>query len=198
MTVAKCYRLLRTLLGTAVEDGLIARNPCVIKGAGVERSPERPVASIDEVYRIAAAAEPRYSMLVLLGTFTSLRFGELAALTRRNVDLETGLITVTKAVSELNDGTRSLDEPKTAAGRRTVAVPRILLDELRDHLDVYAETGRHGGVFVGPHGGPLRRSNWSKAWRQTVAALDLDHLHFHDLRHTGNTLAAATGARPRS
>ena len=49
-------------------------------------------------------------------------------------------------------------------------------------------------MFVGENGGPLRRSNWSKAWRRTTAALELEHLHFHDLRHTGNTLAAATGA----
>ncbi len=45
-TVAKCYRLLRTILGTAVTDELIAKNPCVLKGAGIENSPERPVASI--------------------------------------------------------------------------------------------------------------------------------------------------------
>ena len=49
-------------------------------------------------------------------------------------------------------------------------------------------------MFVGPAGGPLRRSNWSKAGGRDGGQLGLDHLHFHDLRHTGNTLAAATGA----
>lgn len=42
-TVAKIYRLMRTILGTAVEDELIPKNPCSIKGAGVEKSAERPV-----------------------------------------------------------------------------------------------------------------------------------------------------------
>jgi hypothetical protein len=46
VTVAKAYRLLRTILNAAVEDGLLVRNPCTIKGAGVERSPERPIATI--------------------------------------------------------------------------------------------------------------------------------------------------------
>ena len=58
VTVAKSYRLLRSLLATAVEDGLIANNPCVIKGAGVEHSPERPVATIHQVFALADAVDP--------------------------------------------------------------------------------------------------------------------------------------------
>ena len=123
VTVAKTYRLLRTILTTAVEDGAIARNPCVIKGAGVERSPERPTATIEQVYRIADYVQPRHRLLVLLATFTSLRCCELAALTRRSVDLEHGLLSIAKAASELKDGTRIVDEPKTPAGRRVVAIP---------------------------------------------------------------------------
>lgn len=194
VTVAKCYRLLRTILNTAVEDSLLVKNPCVIKGAGVERSPERPVATIAQVYEIAAAMDPRYRMLVLLATFTSLRFGELAALTRRRFNLDKGLVSVTEAVSELRDGTRLVGEPKTWAGRRTVAIPTALIPELRSHLEQFSQRGRDGLVFVGPLGGPLRRSNWSTTWRQTVEPLGMADLHFHDLRHTGNTLAAATGA----
>ncbi len=194
VTVAKAYRLLRSILTTAVEDGLIVSNPCVIKGAGVERSPERPVATIEEVYALADTIEARYRMVILLATFASMRFGELAALTRSRIDLDTGLIAIVEAASELNDGTRLVGEPKTEAGRRTVALPPVLLDDLRRHLDTVAEPGPHGLVFVGPAGGPLRRSNWSKLWRSATAELDLEHLHFHDLRHTGNTLAAATGA----
>jgi hypothetical protein len=49
-TVAKCYRLLRTVLETAVADELIIRNPCGVKGAGVERVAERPVATVEQVW----------------------------------------------------------------------------------------------------------------------------------------------------
>lgn len=73
-------------------------------------------------------------------------------------------------------------------------MPPVLIDELSHHLQTYSEHGRDGLVFVGPLGGPLRRSNWYKVWRPTVEALEMTYLHFHDLRHTGNTLAAATGA----
>jgi hypothetical protein len=54
-TVAKAYRLLRSIMATAVDDELIGRNPCRLKGASVERPAERPVASVDEVAALADA-----------------------------------------------------------------------------------------------------------------------------------------------
>ena len=56
VTVAKAYRLLRAILSTAVTDQRIRENPCQIKGADKESSPERPVLSVPEMYRLADAA----------------------------------------------------------------------------------------------------------------------------------------------
>ena len=81
-TLAKSYRLLRTILNTAVEDELLAKNPCVLKGAGVERPAERPIATVAQVYDLAEAVGSRFRALVLMATFTSLRLGELQALRR--------------------------------------------------------------------------------------------------------------------
>lgn len=81
--MAKAYRLLRAILNTAVIDKRIRENPCQIKGADKESSPERPVLSVAEVYRLADAIEPRYRALVLLATFGNMRWGELAGLRRR-------------------------------------------------------------------------------------------------------------------
>jgi integrase len=54
-------------------------------------------------------------------------------------------------------------------------------------------------IFTGSRGGALRRSNFRRAvrWYEAVAAIGVPGLHFHDLRHTGNSLAAATGASLR-
>ncbi len=49
-------------------------------------------------------------------------------------------------------------------------------------------------VFVGPKGAPIRRSNFQKYWRSALAEAGLVGVHFHDLRHTGNTLTAHAGA----
>ena len=87
VTLAKCYRLLRAILNTAVGDELIVRNPCTIKGAGIERSPERPVATIAQVWTLAGSVDPRFRCFVLTAAFAGLRFGELATLTRARIDL---------------------------------------------------------------------------------------------------------------
>jgi hypothetical protein len=56
ITTAKAYRFLRAVMNTAVDDGLIKRNPCRIKGAGSEDSPERPVLSVAHVYALDDAS----------------------------------------------------------------------------------------------------------------------------------------------
>jgi integrase len=196
VTVAKAYRLLRTMLNTAVEDGRIVANPCVIKGAGVEHSPERTaVPTVEQVQALAEAIEPRFRALVLFAAFSGLRFGEVAALTRSRVDLEAGAVTVAESAAELGDGTRLVGPPKTEAGRRTVALPAPVVDVLRSHLAEYVGQQDDALVFCGPKGAALRRANFHKSWWAPArAAVGLPALHFHDLRHAGNTWAAATGA----
>ncbi|HVA05468.1 MAG TPA: site-specific integrase [Acidimicrobiales bacterium] len=194
VTVAKAYRLLRTILNDAVEDGLLARNPCSIRGAGIEHSPERPVATIVEVYRLADAIEKRYRLMVLLATFCGLRLGELLALRRDRVNLVNGRIEVTEQRQELSGGTRYYGPPKTAAGVRSVALPPHLVAEVEQHLSAWVPPELDAFLFTGPKTASLRRATFDTAWNRARSAVGLDHLHFHDLRHTGNTLAASTGA----
>jgi integrase len=76
-----------------------------------------------------------------------------------------------------------------------VAFPEEIVPEISWHLDRFAEPGERGFVFVGPKGGKLRRSNFHKSvWTKARAAVGMPELRFHDLRHTGGTLSAASGA----
>lgn len=196
-TVAKAYALLRAILGTAVADQMIRRNPCTIKGASVVHTPERPTATVQEVYDLADAIQPRYRALVLMAGFLGLRWGELIGLHRRDVDLDHAAVRVRRAVAELNNGQREIKAPKSAAGKRTVSIPAAILPEIREHLNNYAEPGADGRVFVGGKG-RLRDGTTSTACGVRRAPTSESRpLHFHDLRHTGNTLAASTGASTR-
>ncbi|MEU1600418.1 tyrosine-type recombinase/integrase [Streptomyces sp. NPDC005708] len=191
-TVVKAYQIMRAILNTAVDDELIRRNPCRVKGADRYDVPERPVLTVAEVYAVADAMAPRYRLLVLLAAFTGLRFGELASLRRRDVDTENGALMVQRSQAEMQTGALFDKAPKSDAGVRPVAFPTELLPDMKGHLDAYAGTGRDGHVFLGPQGGRLRRSNfrddWIKARKNAGVTADV---HFHDLRHTGNTLAAS-------
>ncbi|MEV0121624.1 site-specific integrase [Streptomyces sp. NPDC050703] len=196
-TVAKAYALLRSILATAVADQMIRRNPCQIKGASIVHTPERPTATVQEVYALADAIQPRYRVLVLLGGFLGLRWGELVGLHRRDLDLDRGTLRVRRSVAELFNGQREIKAPKSAAGKRTVAIPAVIVPDILDHLTRYAEPGADGSVFVGAKGAIPRRNHFNKLWRKACADAGIKGLHFHDLRHTGNTLAASTGASTR-
>lgn len=195
-TVAKAYRLLKAILETAVDDELIRRNPCRIRGAGQERASERPVASVEQVFAVADAMGPRWRLMVLLGAFATLRPEELAALRRSDVDLEAGTLRITLASPELTTGRRVTGEPKSTAGRRTLILPSFLHTDLRRHVEWFAEKEPDGLLFVGEKGAPFRRSTFGRKWRRARARVGLPpSFRFYDLRHTGNTLAADTGAK---
>lgn len=198
VTVAKAYRLLKAILNTAVDDGLIRRNPCRIKGAGSENSSERPVLTVSQVYRLAELIDERYRALLLLGTFGSLRWGELAALQRSDIDLDACTVRVERTLTELSASELFFSPPKSDAGRRVVAIPSLIVPELRAHIERFAQPGDDGLLFTSSTGKRLRNSNFRRrVWLAAVEAAGLRGLHFHDLRHTGNAFAAGTGANLR-
>jgi integrase len=191
-TAAKAYRLLSRILGGAVEAGYLLRNPCTVKGAGVERPADavrhrRPGPGAS---RGAAAA---LLALVLVAAYGGLRWAELVGLRVRRVDLLHGRVTVAEQVAEVN-GRFVPGPPKTDAGRRTVTLPAVAAVALGEH----AEPGPDGLVFPAPEGGYLRRSNFRRsAWVPATRAAGVAGLRFHDLRHTAATLALVGGANTR-
>ena len=197
---AKAYRLLRAVMNTAVDqDELIRRNPCRIRGGGDELRVERPVLSVGEVLELADAVPERFRCFILVTTFASLRFGEVTALTRGDVDLQRGVIRVRRAFGEVAGKGLVLGPPKSAAGRRSVSIPPVIVRDLEAHMDRYVDAEDTALVFTGLKGAPIRRGNFNPqvGWNAAVELIGHPGLHLHDLRHTGNTLAAASGVSTR-
>jgi integrase len=193
-SAAKCYRLLRTILTTAVEDGLIVANPCAIKGAGIEPAGERALPTLSQVNALAEVIAPQYRVFVLLAAFSGLRRGELLGLTRRDVDLLHRTVEVWRQRQETRGGNHLVGPPKTEAGRRTLVLPASVLPELEAHLERWVAPDADALLFSGARGGPLRLCVWQREWNQARRSLGLDQVHLHDLRHVAGTLSAATGA----
>jgi integrase len=179
---------------TAVADGLILASPCKVDGAGSEHAMERPIATVEEVEALAMAMPDRLRLTVMLGTWCQLRRGELLGLRRRDIDLMHGTVRVEQSRSYTRDGTSFVKAPKTTAGRRTLAIPGNVTDLMTRHLDRYVESGPDALVFTMASGAPLTPVTLQRAWAKARKAVARPELHFHDLRHTGLTLAAATGA----
>jgi len=146
--------------------------------------------------RVDCTHDRRYLALVLLATFASLRWGEATALRRVDLDLEAGTVRVRAAFIERSTGEILLGPPKSRAGRRIVGIPQAIIPLLREHLSIFVSEGPGALIFPGAKGGPLRRGNFNKmsAWPHAVQSVGAEGLHFHDLRHTGNQFAAASGA----
>ncbi len=188
-TVAKAYRLLKGILETAVDDDLITRNPCRIKGAGRESAAERRIATVAQVDALANAIGIRWRLMVYLGAYGPMRPEELAGLRRRDVDPDNLVIRVRVAEPERTNGKRAPGETKSDAGVRAVVLPAFLHKDVKQHLAWFAEKGPDGLLFVGEKGAPFGRK-WRRA--RTVVGLP-DGFRFYDLRYTGHTPATRSG-----
>lgn len=191
-SLAQAYRFLRAVLNTAVRDELIDRNPCQIPKAGSPRAERRPVATPSQIQALVDAIDPQYRAAVLLAAWGGLRRGEILGLYREDVDLDAGTVTVRRTFTELPTSKKRFDSPpKTDAGYRTIAIPPHVLPHLSQHLEQHAGPTR---LFVAPNGQPMRGDALYHAFVKARTHVGMDGFRFHDLRHTGQTLAAATGA----
>jgi len=182
---------LKQLLGQAVNDDRIAKNPCRIANGGAERHAEQRFATLGELYELAAAVPERYRAMVLTAGLAGLRLGELSALRRKDIDLVNRLIHVRRKRVRLASGEVIEGDPKSEAGRRTVAFPDTLVPELELHLRKYASDRATAYVFTSEQRTPLDRDNFRKrVWLPATKKVGLKGLRFHDLRHTAGTLAA--------
>lgn len=199
---AHCYGLLRTIMGTALSDGKIKVNPCVIRGAGSARRVHkiRP-ASLDEIETITQEMPERYRAMVLLAAWCALRFGELTELRRRDITIVNaddpaesyGTVRIERAVVRVDDGFQ-VTTPKSDAGRRDVEIPPHLLPAVKDHLARFVGPENGALLFPAAHGGHLAPASLYRQFYKARSAAKRDDLRWHDLRHSGAVLAAATGA----
>ncbi|WP_237102910.1 site-specific integrase [Nonomuraea sp. MG754425] len=138
----------------------------------------------------------RFRAMILLTTFASLRWGEVSALRRMDVDLIAKTVRVRAAFVERSTGGLVLGPPKSKAGRRTVGIPESIVPILEEHMETFVQDDPGALMFPGAKGGPLRRSGFNARtrWVDVVKDMGLPGLHLHDLRHTGNMLAAESGA----
>lgn len=192
---AHAYALLRTILSDAVDDGSLPANPCHIRGAGNSTRKRRiEPATREQLETILANLPDRYRLMILLGAWCSLRIGELTELRRGDLDLRNGVVRVQRGVTWV-DGTPIIQDPKSNAGVRDVAIPPHLMPAVRKHLQDHVSWNKDALLFTTVHGEQIGRGGaFQKHWERARKAAGREDLRFHDLRHTGNVLAALAGA----
>ncbi|OBG25429.1 site-specific integrase [Mycobacterium sp. E3198] len=209
------YSLLRTIFASALNDELIDANPCRIVGAGrTNRVHKIKPASVDELAALTEAMPERLRLMVTLASWCALRFGETIELRRGDIDLSAEVIRIRRAVVRVkqNDDTEGaakyrfeVGDPKSEAGIRDVAIPPHIIPAIEDHLAKHVGKKRDSLLFPAGDTGTkkistssgdqhLQPSTLMRHWYKARAKAGRDDLRWHDLRHSGAVLAAATGA----
>jgi integrase len=128
----------------------------------------------EDLARLVAAMDESNRPMVYLGAVLGLRFSEVAGLRVGRMDLGSGSVSVNETITRDSQGRPVFDAPKSAASRRTIALPAPLREP---------EADSDALVFVSPEGGPLRYANWrNRVWSPAREAAGLPNLGFHDLR----------------
>lgn len=189
---AHAYSLFKTIMTTAVDDGIRADNPCRVRGASYARRarPIRPVEP-EELDIIVASMPARYRLMVLLATWCAFRFGELAEMRRGDVDVKAGVIRVRRGVARL-PGRAIVKGPKSEAGKRDVHIPPHLIPAVKEHLRAHVAIHREALLWPAAsdpnkHLHPMTLKASFFPARERAGRPDL---RFHDLRHSGAVLAA--------
>lgn len=191
---AHSYALLRTILGTAVDDGIITSNPCRIRGAGQShRAHEITLLTAPELVGIVNAMPEELRVGVLLSAWCGLRYGELAELRRKDVEPDGSVIHVRRGVVYI-DGMHLVSEPKSKAGVRDIAVPPHLAAAVVAHLHEHTGKLRDALLFPAADGAHLPHWRFRHQVYKAARTIGRDDVHVHDLRHLGAVLAAQSGA----
>jgi integrase len=202
----KAVEVLRSALGHAVALGLCGQNP-----ASRVRTPAKPRRTpawldVEDARLLLGSAsghplEAAYMLAISVG----LRKGEIVGLTWNDVDFARRMLHVRWNRTEWHSGTR-LIEPKTAASRRAIALPKVLERSLRAQRRREERKARVAGTAVRPGDAVLttrtRRPYWTSYLyvdlKKRLERLGLPKMRFHDLRHTAASLMLAHGTPPRT
>jgi integrase len=192
-TIRHIYKVFYGVLQSAMQDGRIARNPAA--GVKLPRAVGREKRFLDheQVAHLAnAAGEDRLIILVL--AYCGLRFGELAALRVRNIDMLRRRLHVEQSATEV-DGRMIFGTPK-GPQRREVGVPRSMVEALARACE---GKSRDDLLFTSPNGRVIYLRNWrSRVFDKAVAEAGLGRLSPHELRHTAASLAVGAGANVKA
>ena len=205
-TVLHHHRILHQALHQAVKWQLLARNPA--DAVEPPQPSKKEMLALDEGQTSKLLDAARSNRLlqpaVLLAATTGLRRGEVLALRWRDIDFESASLAVRRSLSQTKAGL-SYKEPKTIKGRRTVALPGLLIEALRRHR---AEQAR-ARLMLGPayedndlvccrvDGKPFQPSSVTHEFIMLSRDCGLPNIHFHTLRHSHATLLLRRGVHPK-
>jgi integrase len=205
-TVRHHHTALHKALQTAVEWGLLSRNAAdAVRPPHAERS-EMHTWNEDDITRfLESAKDTPYYALFYTALFTGMRRSEFLALKWSDIDLLLCQVYVNRSLHQLRDGSIVYRAPKTAKGRRMIALSPSTTLVLREHKEQQEATRAQletllnddDLVFSTVDGKPLRPNTITRAWTMLAARTGLKVIRLHDARHTHASIMLKQGIHPK-
>jgi len=193
-TIGHAHRVLSKALAEAVKFDLVARNVCKMqpppKAAASEMQILRDAELSDTIAKLRGLPIEACAITAL---FTGMRLGEILALRWRNVKIKGKMIHVHEALEETKAHGLRFKAPKSAAGRRYISLPDVVVEALVEHsrrqLELRMQLGlgkpaEDALVFPTLDGMPQPPSAVSRQWGIVASNIGFPHITFHALRHT--------------
>jgi len=199
------HRILKQSLKYAVRQGYLGRNPCeLVDPPAPRKKPMRTLTPSELEVLLEHASGNQFYPVYYTAVSTGLRQAELLGLRWRDIDLDMMSISVSQVLYKRR-GICEFKEPKTAHSRRRVAMtPKLALflkkyKEERQllYLDLEKQVTLDDLVFASVDGKPIDPGVLSHNFGRIVKRAGLEHVRFHDLRHTFASLMLMRGAKPK-
>jgi integrase len=200
-TVRRIHATLMSALTSAVRRGILERNPAEHVELARATAPRMQVWTADQLSTfLTLASDDSSHPLFLLLALTGLRRGEAIGLRWVDLDLDQKLLHVEQQIVAVA-GNRHTGPPKSANGRRTLALPDRLVIALEHHRVAQEQQRSAAGdswthtalVFATVSGAALEPVQVSRRFTKLAAASGLPVVRLHDLRHTSASLGLASG-----
>lgn len=179
--------LLRDVLDSAMEDGLISSNPVDSKRLSFSRkvTERKPLTEwqVADILRQISVLDTSTQRFVLMLLFTGMRRGELLALRWQDIDLEKRIIHVRHSIEFIHESQPHMKEPKSKAGVRDIPI----CDEL---MPLLQPKGNPKHFLFGREDQPLTRSAYAWMFKKIKDNVNLYGATPHSFRHTFITAAA--------
>ncbi|ASJ79732.1 integrase [Mycobacterium phage Heffalump] len=190
------YSVLRKACRTAVEDKLLAENPCRIP---MKAATERDVEALtpEELDIVAGEVFEHYRIAVYVLAWCALRFGELIEIRRKDIDDDGQKMVFRIRRQAKRVGEKIVvSDTKTARSKRTVTVPPHVAQMVREHMADRSKMnkGPQALLVTTTQGNRLSKSAFTRSLKKGYAKIGRTDLRVHDLRAVGATLAAQSGA----
>ena len=190
---------------TVTEWGILIRNVADVVTPPRADSPEMQTWNEDEIGQFLEAAKSTpYYALFYTALFTGMRRSELLALRWQDIDFLLSQIYVNRSLHVLKGGKVILKSPKSAKGRRVVAMTPslfLVLNEYRKEREAESilleKPILDSDLVFSTLDKPLLPNTVTYAWIKLIRRIGIKVIRFHDARHTHASLMLKQGIHPK-